>query len=53
MKITSFEDVSAQGYEICFIHSGCGEDADVVILDINTIFVFILFIFIRSFFLFL
>ena len=38
MKITSFEDVSAQGYEICFIHSGCDNDADVIILDINSIF---------------
>jgi hypothetical protein len=38
MKITSFEDVSAQGYEICFIHSGCNNDADVIILDINSIF---------------
>jgi len=38
MKISSFEDVEAQGYEICFIHSGCSGDADVVILDINSIF---------------
>jgi hypothetical protein len=38
MKITSFEDVEAQGYEICFIHSGCTEKADVIILDINSIF---------------
>jgi len=38
MKIASFEDVEAQGYEICFIHSGCSGDADVVILDINSIF---------------
>lgn len=38
MKISSFEDVEAQGYEICFIHSGCSDDADVVILDINSIF---------------
>ena len=38
MKISSFEDVEAQGYEICFIHSGCDGDADVVILDINSIF---------------
>jgi len=37
MKITSFEDVDAKGYDICFIHSGC-EDADVIILDINSIF---------------
>jgi len=38
MKITSFEDVEAQGYEICFVHSGCDRDADVVIIDINSIF---------------
>jgi len=38
MKIASFEDVEAQGYDICFIHSGCDGDADVVILDINSIF---------------
>ena len=38
MKITSFEDVEAKGYEICFIHSGCTEKADVIILDINSIF---------------
>jgi len=38
MKITSFEDVEATGYEICFFHSGCEGDADVVILDINSIF---------------
>lgn len=38
MKIASFEDVEAQGYDICFIHSGCSDDADVIILDINSIF---------------
>ncbi len=38
MKITSFEDVEAEGYEICFIHSGCSDKADVIIIDINTIF---------------
>ena len=38
MKITSFEDVEAQGYDICFFHSGCDGDADVIILDINSIF---------------
>jgi hypothetical protein len=38
MKIVSFEDISAKGYDICFIHSGCDGQADVVILDINTIF---------------
>jgi hypothetical protein len=38
MKIASFEDVEASGYDICFIHSGCDGDADVVILDINSIF---------------
>jgi hypothetical protein len=41
MKIVTFEDIDEtlmQGHETCFVHSGCGEDADVVILDINTIF---------------
>ena len=38
MKITSFEDVEAAGYDICFIHSGCDGEADVIILDINSIF---------------
>ncbi len=38
MKITSFEDVQAEGFDICFIHSGCDADADVIILDINSIF---------------
>lgn len=38
MKITSFEDIEAKGYNICFIHSGCEGDADVIILDINSIF---------------
>lgn len=38
MKITSFEDVEVEGYDICFIHSGCDKDADVIILDINSIF---------------
>lgn len=38
MKIVSFEDLEATGYEICFIHSGCDGKADVIILDINTIF---------------
>ena len=38
MKITSFEDVEAAGFDICFIHSGCNDDADVIILDINSIF---------------
>ena len=38
MKITSFEDVEAQGFEISFIHSGDTTDNDVVILDINSIF---------------
>lgn len=37
MKITSFEDVEAEGFDICFVHSGCS-DADVIILDINSIF---------------
>ena len=38
MNITSFEDVEANGYEICFFHSGCDNKADVIILDINSIF---------------
>ena len=38
MKIVSFEDVEANGYDICFVHSGCDGDADVIILDINSIF---------------
>jgi hypothetical protein len=38
MKITSFEDVEAAGFDICFIHSGCDKDADIIILDINSIF---------------
>jgi hypothetical protein len=38
MKITSFEDVEAEGFDICFIHSACEGDADVIILDINSIF---------------
>jgi hypothetical protein len=38
MKIVSFEDVEAKGYEICFVHSGCDGKADVIILDIVTIF---------------
>jgi len=38
MKIVSFEDVEATGYEICFIHSGCDGKSDVIILDINSIF---------------
>ena len=38
MKIASFEDVEAEGFEISFVHSGGINDADVVILDIETIF---------------
>jgi len=41
MKIVTFEDIDEtllKDHEACFVHSGCGEDADVVILDINTIF---------------
>lgn len=38
MKIVSFEDIEASGYEICFIHSGVADKADVIILDINSIF---------------
>ena len=38
MKIVSFEDVEATGFDICFAHSGCDGEADVIILDINSIF---------------
>ena len=41
MKIVTFEDIDESlmaGHESCFVHSGCGDDADVVILDINSIF---------------
>ena len=41
MKIVTFEDLDEKltaAYETCFIHSGCADDADVVIIDINTIF---------------
>ena len=38
MRIVSFEDVEATGYEICFVHSGCDNKADAIILDINSIF---------------
>ena len=41
MKIVTFDDLDEKytaGYEVCFVHSGCSGDADVVILDINTIF---------------
>jgi len=38
MKIVSFEDVEATGYDICFVHSGCDGNADTIILDINSIF---------------
>ncbi len=38
MKVVSFEGIEAEGFDICLVHSGCNGDADVVILDINTIF---------------
>ena len=41
MKIVTFEDIDEnlmQGHDVCFVHSGCDGDADVVIIDINTIF---------------
>jgi hypothetical protein len=41
MKIVTFEDIDdslMNGHEACFVHSGCSGDADVVILDINSIF---------------
>lgn len=41
MKIVTFDNFDesyASGFNLCFVHSECGNDADVVILDINTIF---------------
>ena len=41
MKIVTFDDIDEKftaGFEVCFIHSGCGSDHDVAILDINSIF---------------
>ena len=38
MEIVSFDDVEANGYDICFAHSGCSGNADVIILDITSIF---------------
>ena len=41
MKIVTFEDLDenlTSGHDTCFVHSGCAGDADVVIIDINTIF---------------
>ena len=38
MKVTSFEDVKAEGFDICLIDNGCDGEADVIILDINSIF---------------
>lgn len=41
MKIVTFEDLDEKytaGYDVCFVYSGCSGDADVVILDINSIF---------------
>jgi hypothetical protein len=41
MKIVTFEDLDESltaGHEVCYVHSGCGDDADVIIIDINTIF---------------
>ena len=41
MKIVTFDDIDEKftaGFEVCFAHSGCGNDHDVAILDINSIF---------------
>jgi hypothetical protein len=38
MKIVSFEDIEAQGFDISFIHSADSSDNDIIILDINSIF---------------
>jgi hypothetical protein len=41
MKIVTFNEVDdnlTTGHEVCYVHSGCGSDADVAIIDINTIF---------------
>jgi hypothetical protein len=41
MKIVTFDDIDeayTAGFNVCFVHSGCGNDADVAILDISTIF---------------
>ena len=41
MKIVTFEEIDeslTQGHDVCFVESDCGGDADVVIIDINTIF---------------
>jgi len=41
MKIVTFEDLDESltaGHDVCYVHSGCDGDADVVIIDINTIF---------------
>ena len=41
MKIVTFEDLDENltaGHDVCYVHTGCDGDADVVIIDINTIF---------------
>ncbi len=41
MKIVTFNEIDNNlvvGHEVCFVHSGCGNDADVAIIDIDTIF---------------
>jgi len=41
MKIITFETIDekyTEGFDVCYIHSGCSDKADVAILDINTIF---------------
>jgi len=41
MKIVTFENLDESlttGHEVCFVEENCGDDADVAIIDINTIF---------------
>jgi len=41
MKIVTFENLSESltaDHEVCFVENDCGDDADVAIIDINTIF---------------
>lgn len=41
MKIVTFEELDenlTSDHEVCFVENDCGDDADVVIIDINTIF---------------
>ena len=41
MKIVSFEELNekyTKGFDVCFVENNCGDDVDVVIIDINSIF---------------